>query len=71
MTTYHNADGALTAGSPLWQIRLILEMLSMGGGGWLQHAVHAPMQTEHLGNAMSAPTPNPRLARFVAFGEGG
>ena len=70
MTTYPSAGGALIAGSPLWQIRSILAMLSMGGGGWLQHAVHAPMQTEHLGNAMSAFTPNRRLARFVAFGGG-
>ena len=70
MTTYPSADGALTAGSPLWQIRLILAMLSMGGGGWLQHAVHAAMQTEPLGSAMSAFTPNRRLARFVAFGGG-
>ena len=70
MTTYPSADGALIAGSPLWPIRLILAMLSMGGGGWQQHAEHAPMQTEHLGNAMSAFTPNRRLARFVAFGGG-
>ena len=70
MMSYPSADGALTAGSPLWQIRSIFAMLSMGGGGWQQHAVHAPMQTEHLGNAMSAPTPDRRLARFVAFGGG-
>ena len=56
MTFYPSAGGALIAGSPLWQIRSILAMLSMGGGGWLQHAEHAPMQTEHLGNDMS-PSP--------------
>ena len=70
MMSYPSAGGALIAGSPLWPIRLILAMLSMGGGGWQQHAEHAPMQTEHLGNAMSATTPNPRLARCVAFGAG-
>ncbi len=70
MTTYPSADGALTVGSPLWQIRLILDLLNMGGGGWLQHAEHALILTEHLGNAMSAFTPNRRLARLVAFGGG-
>ena len=70
MMSYPSAGGALIAGSPLWQIRLISAMLSMGGGGWQQHAGHAPMQTEHLGSAMSAFTPNRRLARCVAFGGG-
>ncbi len=70
MTTYPSVDGALTAGSLMWPIRRILAMPSMGGGGWLQHAEHAPMQTEHLGNAMSAFTPSRRLALCVAFGGG-
>ena len=70
MMFYHSVVGAPIAGSLSWPIRLILAMLSMGGGGWLQHAEHAPMQTEHLGNAMSATTKNRRLARFVALGGG-
>ena len=43
MTFYRSAGGALIAGSPLWPILLIVAMLSMGGGGWPQHAEHAPI----------------------------
>ena len=70
MMLYHSVVGAPIAGSLSWPIRLILAMLNMGGGGWQLHAEHAPISTEPLESAMSAFTPDRRLARFVAFGGG-
>ena len=67
---YHRVVGAPIAGSLSWPIRLILALLNMGGGGWQLYAEHAPISTEPFESAMSAFTPDRRLARFVAFGGG-
>ena len=67
---YHSVVGAPIAGSLTWPIRIIWGLLNMGDGGWLQHAEHAPIWTKPLEGAISASTPNRRLARFVALGGG-